>query len=176
VAETGWGNLNMLATAGVLVLTLGVLVTFLNVLYSLKKGPIAADDPWQADTLEWATASPPPNYNFEYIPVVRGRWGLWDMVKQGERPFVTGLRNDRREVLNTTVLDAEPQTISIVPGPSLWPLFTAVAVSVAFIGFIFSPWFVPIGFVLTFIGIVGWHWPREQERRPPWKKEKGASA
>ena len=41
-----------------------------NFLYSLAFGPKAADNPWHANTLEWATTSPPPYYNFETIPTV----------------------------------------------------------------------------------------------------------
>ena len=39
-----------------------------NLLSSLRKGQRAGDDPWDAWTLEWATTSPPPEYNFESCP------------------------------------------------------------------------------------------------------------
>ena len=79
VAETGWGNLNMLATIGAFLMGVGVLIVFVtNVIYSLLRGPVAGDDPWGADTLEWSTTSPPPSYNFQYIPTVQGRNALWD--------------------------------------------------------------------------------------------------
>ena len=43
------------------------------------KGKPAGDDPWDAWTLEWATTSPPPSYNFETIPTVASRRPLWDL-------------------------------------------------------------------------------------------------
>ena len=39
-----------------------------NVFVSLRNGKIAGDDPWEGNTLEWATSSPPPFYNFAVIP------------------------------------------------------------------------------------------------------------
>jgi len=50
-----------------------------NIIASLRYGRPAGDDPWDAWTLEWATTSPPPPYNFEVIPTVRSRRPLWDL-------------------------------------------------------------------------------------------------
>ena len=87
---------------------------------SLRRGAIAGDNPWEAASLEWATSSPPPRYNFAEIPVVTGRDPLWD--EPAERPVVTGLRSDRREVLITHLSDAAPDHRLRIPGPSIWPL------------------------------------------------------
>jgi heme/copper-type cytochrome/quinol oxidase subunit 1 len=67
-----WGLLNLISTLGAYVLALGILVFLFNVFVSvfLRQGRVAGDDPWQGDTLEWATASPPPPYNFPRIPAV----------------------------------------------------------------------------------------------------------
>src|SRR6185436_8221884 len=54
--ETGWGDLNLLATAGAGVIALGVLAFVVNVLRSRVAGAPAGDNPWDADGLEWATA------------------------------------------------------------------------------------------------------------------------
>jgi len=68
-----WGLLNLIATIGVYLIAFSILIFIFNFLSSivLKGGKIADDDPWEADTLEWATSSPPPAYNFARIPVVR---------------------------------------------------------------------------------------------------------
>jgi len=67
-----WGTLNFISTLGSYLIALGVLLFIINWFNSiaLGKGKIAGDDPWEADTLEWATSSPPPAYNFARIPVV----------------------------------------------------------------------------------------------------------
>ena len=67
-----WGTLNLVSTIGAFLIAFGVLIFLVNFFNSivLGKGRPAGDDPWEADTLEWATASPPPAYNFATIPVV----------------------------------------------------------------------------------------------------------
>jgi len=78
-ADRGWTFLNQLTTIGALVQVPSFLIFVINVLWSLRRGKPAGDDPWNAWTLEWATTSPPPSYNFEQIPVVRSRRPLWDL-------------------------------------------------------------------------------------------------
>ncbi len=75
----GWDLINLIATIGVLPQALGVLCFVWNVLRSSIKGERAGDDPWDGWTLEWATTSPPPEYNFEKLPVVRSSRPLWDL-------------------------------------------------------------------------------------------------
>jgi cytochrome c oxidase subunit 1 len=72
VQSPEWGFLNLIATIGVYLIALSVTIFIFNFLSSIvmKGGKIADDDPWEGDTLEWATSSPPPPYNFARIPVV----------------------------------------------------------------------------------------------------------
>jgi cytochrome c oxidase subunit 1 len=77
-AERGWELLNQVATLGVPFQIAGVSVFVANVVWSLRRGRPAGNDPWDAWTLEWATTSPPPPYNFATLPVVRSRRPLWD--------------------------------------------------------------------------------------------------
>ncbi|GIW20710.1 MAG: hypothetical protein KatS3mg065_1006 [Chloroflexota bacterium] len=46
---------------------------------SLRSGQPAGNDPWEANTLEWATTSPPPPYNFEHLPPIRSERPLFDL-------------------------------------------------------------------------------------------------
>jgi cytochrome c oxidase subunit 1 len=61
------------------------LIFVTNLIWSYRKGEYAGNDPWDAWTLEWSTASPPPEYNFATIPVVYSRRPLWDL-KHPEDP------------------------------------------------------------------------------------------
>ncbi len=164
-AELGWEPANTVATFGACIIALGGMLFILNVLKSRKRGGIAGKDPWDADTLEWASDSPPKNYNFEYLPVSTSRSPLW--VPSEDRAFVTGLRNDRREALATTLMDAEPHHRLVLPPPSIWPLLTAIAVTIGFAGSVFNAWYITWGSILTGICLIGWFWPRgPAELRP----------
>jgi cytochrome c oxidase subunit I+III len=166
----GWQPLNVLATAGALVMTVSLLILLVNVVRSLLGGEMAPDDPWGGDTLEWRTSSPPPNYNHHPIPAVTGLYPMWDLRRGIVPPVVTGVRSDVREVLVTGVLDAEPDYRSVLPAPSYAPLLLALATSVSFLGVIWELWLVPVGGFLAFLAIVFWNWPGTVERTPPWKQ------
>jgi cytochrome c oxidase subunit 1 len=81
----GWELWNLISTVGAFFQAAGVIFFVINLLWSARKGKIAGDDPWDAWTLEWATTSPPPDYNFETLPEVRSRRPLWDL-KHPEDP------------------------------------------------------------------------------------------
>ena len=157
----GWGSLNLTASIGAVVITLSVLVFLANVVHSLRHGRVAGPDPWGADTLEWATSSPPPSYNFQHIPVVQGRAALWDRTP--DEPVVTGLRSDVREVLVTSVMDAEPIYRHMHPSASLAPLAMAIGLGTGLITAIFTPWGIPLGIVLGLGALALWAWPRDQK-------------
>jgi heme/copper-type cytochrome/quinol oxidase subunit 1 len=65
----GWGEYNLISTIGYYILGAGFLALILNLVGSRLGGRTSGNDPWQADTLEWSTTSP-PEYNYERIPVV----------------------------------------------------------------------------------------------------------
>jgi cytochrome c oxidase subunit 1 len=75
----GWEIWNMVSTIGAFVQAPSFLIFVINVVWSWKHGKPAGDDPWNSWTLEWATTSPPPTYNFETIPTVQSRRPLWDL-------------------------------------------------------------------------------------------------
>ena len=62
--------LNVLSTAGASVLGFGYLIPMSYLVYSLRYGAVASDDPWKAQGLEWQTSSPPPTENFHAQPIV----------------------------------------------------------------------------------------------------------
>ncbi len=83
--DRGWNLWNMVSTIGVVFQGIGAAIFVFNLFYSYWKGKVAGDDPWDAWTLEWATSSPPPEYNFEHLPEVRSKRPLWDL-KHPEDP------------------------------------------------------------------------------------------
>ncbi len=91
-ADAGWTGFNLISTIGSFLLGIGVMVTVVNVLISMKKGQKAGNDPWKGNTLEWFTQSPPPENNFDVIPRVRSVEPMKDIrseVQQASMPAGT---------------------------------------------------------------------------------------
>src|SRR4029078_5320881 len=87
-------------------------------------------------------------------------------------PPLVALASDKREVLVTYLLDAEPDHRYPMPGPSLWPFLTAVATSVMFVWAIFYAIGVVYGSIPVFLCLIGWFWPTKgkkhlEKRTPP---------
>ena len=155
---------NLLSSIGGLVVATAVLLFVINMVRSLKRGPAATSNPWDAAGLEWSTPSPPPPYNFAHVPVVESRTPLWDV--KGGLAVMSGLRVTDKEMLLTTILDARPDLREPVPVHSIWPFITAVALSVMFISSIFSPWAVLFGSIPVGIAAIAWFWPKEMKKHP----------
>jgi len=83
-AGVGFTGLNQASTIGAFILGTAIALWLVNVLYSLKAGRPSGTDPWDARTLEWSMSLPPPPYNFERLPLVRGRDPWWLEKKSGD--------------------------------------------------------------------------------------------
>ncbi|HEX7091060.1 MAG TPA: cytochrome c oxidase subunit I [Longimicrobiales bacterium] len=139
-AELNLGTINFIESLGAFVQAAGVLVFAWNLLRSWRRGQPAGDNPWGAYTLEWATTSPPPPYNFAQIPTVRSREPL----------------RDDGETIRALATGAPPEDLHL-PRPSFWPLVTALGVLLTFALFMTELWWPPlIGLLVTAIGVVCW--------------------
>jgi len=76
--DTGWSDLNLLATIGGFTIALSMIPFLWNVFVTMRSGEPAGDDPWEGNTLEWATTSPPPPYNFDRLPEIRSERPVFD--------------------------------------------------------------------------------------------------
>jgi cytochrome c oxidase subunit 1 len=156
--ELGWTELNLLVSAGALMFAASFVLLLANIARSLSRGAPAGDNPWNAGTLEWATSSPPSAYNFARIPLVTHREPLW--AERLSLPVVTGLPVHERQLVVTTITSARPDLRENTPEPSIWPFLAAIAVFIAFIGTIFTPWAVIWGGAAVAVTMVGWFWPK----------------
>jgi cytochrome c oxidase subunit 1 len=157
-AEMHWQGLNAFSSVSAVLLALGFLLFFIDALRSIRQGEPAGDNPWGAATLEWATSSPPPAYNFARSPVVSSAEPLWQ--KEQELQVGSGLRVDRRELLVTSLNEAQPQARESSPRNSIWPFLAALATTVMLISSIFNPYAVIWGSIPITITLIGWFWPK----------------
>ncbi len=135
----GFDLMNLVSTAGSLVLGASMLVFVWNLMRSLRRGPPAGRNPWGAATLEWTLTSPPPHYNFRTIPEVRSRDPLW------------------RE--HGVELGPEDSTVPepVMPSPSAWPIMLALGPVIAATGTLVSSLPMALaGLAVLVASIYGW--------------------
>jgi cytochrome o ubiquinol oxidase subunit 1 len=85
----------LIAAFGAVLIALGILSFLIQIFVSIRNREPLRDrtgDPWNGRTLEWATASPPPAYNFAFTPVIHDNDSWWDMKKRGYRRPLGGFR------------------------------------------------------------------------------------
>ena len=161
----GWDTLNAITSFGSFVFAAGVLLLGINVAISLRRGAVAGPNPWNAATLEWATSSPPPPYNFAVIPTVASRHPLWEHEFGGTAfHSVTGrgfVLDQGKEVLSTSELDAEPDIILKMPGDSLMPVLLALGIAAVFTSALVHAWWaVGVALCVCLLVVLAWLWPQ----------------
>jgi cytochrome c oxidase subunit I+III len=160
---------NLLSTIGAFIIAASVVIFVYNMIASAVSGPPAPDNPWDADTLEWATPTPVPDYGFRKFPVVHSRNPLWEggiEVSKATDPKTADLIEvlehypiEYRSQIATTTIDGEPQEIFRVAGPSIYPFLTSLAIAVMTVALVFSLYlWAVIFFAITLLTLIGWHW------------------
>jgi cytochrome c oxidase subunit I len=81
-----WTRDNELSTAGSYLMAVSVLLFAWNFVVSIRRGPPAGDDPWEGNSLEWTTSSPPPHHNFHRLPEVRSERPAFDLRHGAAQP------------------------------------------------------------------------------------------
>jgi cytochrome c oxidase subunit I len=150
----GWNFWNLMSTIGAYLIAFSVLVFIANVALSRRKAEPAGADPWDGRTLEWATASPPPEYNFAEIPLVRDRDAFWD------RKYVQPPEGAPRRVLaggaDSEHGDAHEEHIHM-PSPSYFPIFAAFGLPILGYGAVYNNVLLMItGGLIAMLGLFGW--------------------
>jgi cytochrome c oxidase subunit 1 len=83
-SDAGFTDWNRVSTLGSYLIAIGVAVFLYNLYVSLRRRVPAGDDPWEGHTLEWATTSPPPRFNFQSLPPIASHAPLLDR-REAER-------------------------------------------------------------------------------------------
>lgn len=168
----GWGGLNMMISIGSAIFGLGTGISLWNWFWSWRRGPAARPDPWEGDSLEWSTTSPPPHYNFAAIPLVASRHPLWD---QHPLPYaVSGPEEETRALGRegaidratpiTSGIDTRPEGNLEIPRETYLPLVIAIGLGVFFSGLLINASVVGVaGIVLVILGTLWWTWRTEED-------------
>ncbi len=159
----GWEGPNMMITVGAFILALGILLTFINIYWSLRSGRLAGKNPWFADSLEWSTDSPPPPYGSIHLPTVVSRHPLWDEHDEEEDPKNQRVLDQARLTFTTTSLDAEPVAIASISEDTILPLLLALGMFVAFGALIYQLLWVVLGAGMFSLLVTAlWLWPASE--------------
>jgi len=168
----GWSTLNLIISSFSVVFALGTLLTLYNIWWSSRHGEPAGPDPWHADTLEWATSSPPPEHNFDAIPVVASRHPLWDQrplpvaasgAAEGTRSLGVAGAYERSTTL-TSGLPADPSVDFAIPETSALPFVLALGIAVVFVGLLVKIVLVGvIGVAAGVVALLAWAWRTDEE-------------
>jgi cytochrome c oxidase subunit 1 len=94
--SSAYGDLNLIISIASFVLGVSTVIFFYNMITSWVRGPLAGDNPWRANTIEWQVSSPPPVFNFDEIPQVVG--GPYEYGVPGARHAVFGGQHALEEV------------------------------------------------------------------------------
>jgi cytochrome c oxidase subunit I+III len=139
----GWDWLNLLSSVGGFLMTMGFALVLADIVLQFRYGNRQRRDPWNAATLEWATPTPPPPYNFASIPLVSTRADQVSPRDMGPRlaageGYLGFPRDKRQEVLAVHVISGAPEHVMILPRPTFLPLWTALATGVVFLSLLFK--------------------------------------
>ena len=141
---------NFISTVGAFTIAVSILIFLINAWKTRAHGEVAGNDPWDGRTLEWTIPSPPPEHNFDVVPVVHHEDDFWHrkyteddegrsvLIPGGGAPLVAG--------------PADPPIH--LPSPSFYPILAAFGMFLTVLGLVY----VPLGLILAGIGVVTIVW------------------
>ena len=157
-----WVGLNLTSSIFGFVLTIGFAMFALDLILQACLGKRARRDPWQAPTLDWAMLVPAPNYNFAALPLLRHQnMSARDAIQalaRGEGALA-GAPRARREVLVTSVTNARPCHVALLPGNTALPLVLSASIGV-FVLLMLGSLYVLAALALVPVAVLVWVWVR----------------
>jgi len=152
---------NLMATIGSYIIGISLLFFIWNIIRSRRNGTLSGSDPWDGRTLEWSIPSPPPEHNFDEVPLVRSLDDFWHTKyaedEQGRAvriPAVTGA-----EIDVFAEEEGEAHGDIHMPSPSYYPALSALGLVILGYGFVYLSfgWIaVAVGGVVALWGLFGW--------------------
>ena len=178
-AGLGWDLPNLVSSIGGFVMAIGIATVLLDIALHFRFGRLAPRNPWNADSLEWATGTPPRPYNFASQPGCATRHPLWehpnlpDGIAEG-RHWLANVEHGRRETLGTDPVSGKVREIMRLPGNSWLPLVIALGLAVVCIGLLVRSYPVAALAALASVALM-LHWSWINGLHPAVFDESGAS-
>jgi len=165
--DLGWGAYNLSETVGAFILASGLVLIAINLIVSRFQGQRVGSNPFNAPTLEWATTSPPPEYNFAVIPKVTSPYPVWDAQdrEEDQRRLERGelVLADGHETPATTVRDGVWDEVVEMPSESPWPIVLTLFATVMFVMLLTTHYVIAAIFAALAVAVLGaWHWQEPQ--------------
>src|SRR5690606_2389228 len=142
----------------------GIAAVLLGLALHRRFGRLATVNPWNADTLEWATGTPPSNYNFASQPPLSTRHPLWDhpdlpdSIAQG-RHALAQAEHGRRETLGSDPLSGRPREVLLLPGNTWVPLLAAVPLAILCVLLLLKAYGLALAVALVAVVVLlRWSW------------------
>jgi cytochrome o ubiquinol oxidase subunit 1 len=153
IPDPGWRPWLLVAGAGAIVIFAGVLCQIAQLWVSIRTRERRRDltgDPWNGRTLEWATPSPPPAYNFAVLPNVETIDAFWEMKRKGQR--TVGAANEPIHMPHNSATGFITAFFAVVTGFALiWHIW----------------WIVIVGLLAAATTILMFGWEDDREREIP---------
>ena len=144
---------NQVSSIGSFMIALAILLFIVNVVVSSRRARTHEADPWDGRTLEWATSSPPPAYNFAEVPQVRSLDDFWHHKYAEDK-------NGQLVRVQAGAADSDGPRgdgpAIHLPNPSFWPLVSAAGLPLLGYGVIFQWWMAVVGALVVIVGFHGW--------------------
>ncbi|WP_290647606.1 cytochrome c oxidase subunit I [Aquisalimonas sp.] len=163
-AGLGWDWLNLLSSVGGFIMAAGVAMILLDIALHFRFGRPAPRNPWNADTLEWATDTPPGSYNFVSLPDVRTRHPLWEhpelpeTIAAGEHGLAR-IDHGRRETYGSDAVTGKVREVIHLPSNSWLPLLAALSLAVVCIALLVRVYPVAaLGAAGAMVFLLRWSW------------------
>ena len=163
-AGLGWDWLNLLSSVGGFIMAIGVAMLIIDFVLHFRFGRRAEENPWHADTLEWATTMPASAYNFISLPEIRTRHPLWGdpqlphSIAAGEHSLAD-IDHVRRETWGTDAVTGELREILHLPSNSWLPLQAALMIGLLCISLLLRIY--PLALLATVVSVLillRWSW------------------
>ncbi|GJL70908.1 MAG: cytochrome ubiquinol oxidase subunit I [Nitrosomonas sp.] len=160
----GWDLPNLISSIGSFILAIGIIMVLFDILLHFRFGRPAKTNPWQADTLEWATDTPPKPYNFISLPTILTRHPLWEQpdlqttITEG-RHTLSEISHGRRETWGTDPVTGKIKEVIHLPGNSWLPFFAALALAAVCISLLLRTYNIAlIATGISLLMLLRWSW------------------